>query len=509
MRSLNTARVFFGEALRANRGLRQGSLMSAVIDCRQMNGDDELANSPPSAQRDGPLMTALRTHGTVSHQMTGEGQPIPDRIGVEPAFVRRGETSGGATRIADVLRGAETLDPLGLGTLLTLGFPLGERTVFREIRRLSPGEVLDTTGSVRAVEPLRAWSRTPSVEDLRDLFVEACRRRLPKQAPLALLSGGRDSRMILHTMMSLGVTPERILTSGTTATSDDAVVATEVARRLGQPIEYCPPRTFDGAIELARHEWQSFDSLEHGWIVAVAEKTRASTAPIFDGIGLGVLSTGTLLEQDAVQLWNQGRHDELARWVIAHGAGTGERFRAAARSEGYPIASTDEVRHELVATLRSLTCWANPLGAFSLFHWSRRGIAVSAFGLLADPQRVIAPFCDSELAQSLLALDIETARAQDWREQVLRLLWPDAPRFSSGKPLRPRVLSLASAALKLRNALRRMRRAQFIRSLPLRFRTLEAGYRLDGAGVRATFNHSAVTMLASLDAVRERAALPR
>ena len=373
MRSLNTARVFFGEALRANRGLRQGSLMSAVIDCRQMNGDDELANSPPSAQRDGPLMTALRTHGTVSHQMTGEGQPIPDRIGVEPAFVRRGETSGGATRIADVLRGAETLDPLGLGTLLTLGFPLGERTVFREIRRLSPGEVLDTTGSVRAVEPLRAWSRTPSVEDLRDLFVEACRRRLPKQAPLALLSGGRDSRMILHTMMSLGVTPERILTSGTTATSDDAVVATEGARRLGQPIEYCPPRTFDGAIELARHEWQSFDSLEHGWIVAVAEKTRA----------------------------------------------------------------------------------------------------------------------------------------HDWRDQVLRLLWPDAPRFSSGKPLRPRVLSLASAALKLRNALRRMRRAQFIRSLPLRFRTLEAGYRLDGAGVRATFNHSAVTMLASLDAVRERAALPR
>ncbi len=465
--------------------------------------------SPAFVPRDRPLEAALPAARTIPHQLTSNGEAIPDRIGVEPAFVRRGETSGGSARLAPLVRGDDALDPLGLATVLTLGFPLGERTVFREIRRLSPGEILDPRGVVRSVEPLRAWDRTPSVEDLRDLFVEACRRRVPQKAPWSLLSGGRDSRMILHTMMQLGVTPERILTSGTTAVSDDAVVATEVARRLGQSIEYCPAQTFNGATELARHELQSFDSLEHGWILAVAAKTQASSAPIFDGLGLGVISTGSLLEPDAVQLWNQGNLDELSHWVIGHGTGTSPRFREALRGYGYELASTDEVCHELVTTLRSLTCWANPLGAFSLFHWTRRGIAGLPFGLLADAGRVIAPLCDSDLAEALLALNIEQARAHDWREQVLALLWPDAPRFVRTSVAPTSKYSWAGIARKSRGAHNRVRRALFARSLPAPLRALYARCESGDNATRTLFNQSAVTMLASIGLVRERSALLR
>jgi hypothetical protein len=319
------------------------------------------------------------------------------------------------------------IDPLGLATVLSLGFPLGARTVYRGILRANPGaRVRASDGAiiVAGVEP--CWTTAPASADaLHELCMEAIQRAIArvdaKQYPNVALSGGRDSRLIYLGLRSLGIRPRSILTVGSARESPDAHVARMLARRHGDPIEHVFGARFDAGQERWRHAHQNLESLEHSWFLALALRARELGGPITDGIGAGVLSTGSLMHPEAVQLWQRGALDELAEWTIGHAGGTTPEFRAAVRTVGIPLASDDEVRAELVATLRGLACYPNPLGAFSLLHWTRRGISASAFGLLPS-ERVVAPLFDEELVSSLLAMDLERAMARDWREVVLERL---------------------------------------------------------------------------------------
>jgi hypothetical protein len=160
------------------------------------------------------------------------------------------------------------------------------------------------------------------------------------------------------------------------------------------------------------------------------------------------------------------------------------------------LASTDEVRHELVRVLRELAVWPNPLGAFSLFHWSRRGISASPFGLLAAPGRVFAPLCDGTLVEALLSMDIDEAAAQDWREPLIERLWTmGAPLpFADGAPRRTLASHLRRSASGLSWHLYR-------RGLSGRLGRSASAVALDADPVRGTFNRSAVGLLGALESM--------
>jgi len=319
------------------------------------------------------------------------------------------------------------VDPLGLATVLSLGFPLGSRTVFRGVVRANPGACVRATDGeliTSGVEP--CWTTAPvSADALHELCIEAIRRSLARvgstELPSVALSGGRDSRLIYLGLQSIGVRPRSLLTVGSARDSPDAHVARALARRHGDPIEHVCGARFDAQRERWRHAHQNLESLEHSWFLSLALRARELGGPITDGIGAGVLSTGSLMHPEAVLLWRRGALDELAEWTIGHAGGTTPEFRAAVRAVGIPLASDDEVRAELVATLQGLARYPNPLGTFSLLHWTRRGISASAFGLL-PAERVVAPLFDEELVSSLLAMDLERAMARDWREVVLKRL---------------------------------------------------------------------------------------
>ncbi|MCE2883770.1 MAG: hypothetical protein LW806_02575 [Planctomycetaceae bacterium] len=336
------------------------------------------------------------------------------------------------------------VDPLGLATVLSLGFPLGSRTVYRGVLRANPGaRARSTDGELisTGVEP--RWTAPPvSANALLELCIEAIRRAIAgvgaKDSPNVALSGGRDSRLIYLGLRSIGVRPRSILTVGSARESPDAHVARALARRHGDPIEHVCGARFDARQERWRHVHQNLESLEHSWFLALALRARALGGPITDGIGAGVLSTGSLMHPDAVPLWKRGALDELADWTIGHAGGTTPEFRAAVRLVGIPLASDDEVRAELVSTLRDLARYPNPLGAFSLLHWTRRGISASAFGLLPS-ERVVAPLFDEELVSSLLAMDLERAMARDWREVVLERLDQTGIPYADSLMRKPRL----------------------------------------------------------------------
>lgn len=425
---------------------------------------------------------------------------LDDRVGFVPSFRRVSpEARGGDHALSAVARVGDAIDPLGLATILILGFPLGQRTAIQGVERLAPGHALAADRSLVELPALRPPSRTPSVDDQLELFLEACRRMLPAEPLVTMLSGGRDSRLILLGLRALGHTPEVILTVGRPGFVPDATVSQQVARQLGWEVESCTPAVFSGHGELERHRSQSLESLEHAWLGCLARHAnrRCEGGPfITDGLGAGVLSTGSLVDPEAIALWKAGQLDALAHWVVGHAVGVGPRFLEAVRHAGYPVASADDVRHELVRVFRELAVWPNPLGAFSLFHWSRRGISASPFGLLSRPGRVFAPLCDGALVEALLAMDIECASRQDWRKPLIERLWGDIPPvpFASGAPRR-------SIGSRFRRALSGASWRMHQMQLPARIQPLVPAADADEDPVRCSFNRSAIGLLRALQSM--------
>jgi len=379
------------------------------------------------------------------------------------------------------LHAGSRIDRVGLATVLMLGTAIGRRTVIEGVE-------------TRTIEPHGlAAPRIPTDSDIVELVLDSVRRHVGDSEPVVPLSGGRDSRLILLAMRRLGLRPRALCTLRQDGAESDHAVAVRLARSIGLEVAAIEPEPFDGAVELDRHLRQSYQSLEHGWFVPVARELRARACPVTDGIGAGVLHVGTLLKPEAIELWRAGRIRELMHWMIARSAGVSPAFLEALRAEGVDLASEDEVLQEFAAILRGLEGTPNPMGLFSLLHWTHRGIGGSAYGLL-DPAQVRTPLYDRALCGALAAIPHDRAMAHDWREIALAELDRTGIPFAKGEGgVLPRWLRHP-----MRTAANRRGWSAFAASLPAPLARLAA--HADGErGGRRSFDRAAVGLLASLD----------
>jgi len=379
------------------------------------------------------------------------------------------------------LRTGSRIDRIGLATVLMLGTAIGRRTVIEGVE-------------TRSIEPHGlAAPRIPSDAEIVELVLESVRRHVGDSEPIVPLSGGRDSRMILLAMRRLGIRPRAVCTLRQDGSESDCAVAFRLAKSIGLEMVAIEPQPFDGPAELDRHLLQSYQSLEHGWFVPVANELRARACPVTDGIGAGVLHMGTLLNPEAISLWRAGRTRELMHWMIARSAGVSPAFLEALRAEGVAVATEDEVVQEFASVLRGLEGTPNPMGLFSLLHWTHRGIGGSAYGLL-DPDQVRTPLNDRALCSALAAIPFDRSMAHDWRAVVLAELDRTGVGFAKGEGgLLPRWMRHP-----LRTAASRRAWTNFAGSLPAPLARL-AVLADSGRGGRRSFDRAAVGLLASLD----------
>ena len=380
---------------------------------------------------------------------------------------------------------AAPIDAIGLATVLTYGYALSTRTVLQGVE----ADRVDPIGFARAAPP--------SDDEVVELTLDAIRRNIESRAGsapiMALLSGGRDSRLILLGMLALGRKPDGVLTLDQRGAESDAAIADRLAAAVGLRAARVAWRPFSAERELERHAQQSFQSLEHEWFLPIAGRVRAMDAHVTDGIGAGVLSTGSLLDAQAIELWRTRRYDALSEWTAGHGSRVSQRFLDAARAAGLPLATHDEVLHEFSSVMRSLEGTPNPLGLYSLLHWTRRGIGASAYGLLPE-SRVITPLYDLELCRALAAIPMERAMARDWRELVLARIDQTGVPFSRREGgVLPRWLRYPWRATRSRLCW-----LAFVRELPPPLAHL-ARIADESPWPRRAFDRAAVGLLASLD----------
>ena len=434
--------------------------------------------------REGPTTTPVDAMGRAV-QIVSDARATSLR----PLFGLAGTPLNQPTFGALLHRGAK-VDPIGLATVLSLGYAVAGRTVLAGV---NCNEV-DVSGF--------AATRVANAAQIEELVTEAVRNALGSQRPMVLLSGGRDSRLILLVMRKLAIRPSAVLTLAQRGAQSDAAVAARFAAAVGEPIERVAPLSFDGSRELDRHAMQSFQSLEHEWFMAISQMVRARGHNLYgglngggvtDGIGAGVLSTGSLLHPEAMLLWKDRRIEDLFDWTAAHGSGVSAGFLAAARAEGVSLAERDAVVNEFAGVMRSLESTPNPLGMYSLLHWTRRGIGASAYGQLPH-DRVRTPLFDEDLCRALAAMDGKEALAADWRETMLRRLDDTGIPFSKAESgVLPRWMRYP-----VRSVRSRLGWIAFVRGLPPALKRL-ATVADATVGQRRSFDRAAVGLLASLD----------
>jgi asparagine synthase (glutamine-hydrolysing) len=127
--------------------------------------------------------------------------------------------------IVPYLRGSD-FDKTALGEYLLFGYPLGERTLWKDVKRLLPGSMLmiDTENGQLLSREVLSWNLDPKKEsgedactlhlkalELEDLFLASLSKTVktfPKEyAQIVSLSGGLDSRATLAGLIKVGATP--------------------------------------------------------------------------------------------------------------------------------------------------------------------------------------------------------------------------------------------------------------------------------------------------------------
>jgi asparagine synthase (glutamine-hydrolysing) len=143
---------------------------------------------------------------------------IADRLGVRPIYFAVTDDLvyfGNALRMLEAMPSLpKVLDVRGAVETLALGYPLADRTPYRDVFTIRDGEVVSFHD--RAVRRTHYWRITSVAEDdapldvagrrVHDAFASAVGRRLgPDRRSIAFLSGGLDSRVMVAELVARGV----------------------------------------------------------------------------------------------------------------------------------------------------------------------------------------------------------------------------------------------------------------------------------------------------------------
>ena len=353
--------------------------------------------------------------------------------GVAPVYwLDHGDATYFATRVDALVRATpERLDPDwdAWSSIFSLRVPLGERTPFRQIRRLRQFTVLDRKGDEgRATTHRWPWASvdlTDDVDEAADAARAALAEALEPLRPsggVVLLSGGLDSRMLLGAAhdASVGLT-------AFTAISDDghgweADVAGTAAHAAGAEFEAFGAA--DGAdfrrLWVDHLEASDFQFLLGAFVLPMGPQLERLGRPALDGLAIDVLAvrggrfyTPEMLDPadgyDAgLPLWHSLREHTMDR--APERALSGAYARAVLRSSRLQYRA-ETARFEGLRTRALLTQYSTRM---------LRGVATVPAQTMGRHANVFTPGATNRVARAMLSLDPSLKGERRLLQRVVR-----------------------------------------------------------------------------------------
>lgn len=372
------------------------------------------------------------TLGTCGLLLEPQGPAVHSSIsGVGPVhWLERDGAVYFCTRIEPLLAAGEPpfdADLEAWASILTIGYPLGDETPFREVRRLAPFSTLSIEGGrARATEHPWPWAEidpAPGPEQAEQIL-EALRAelgRLPaQQPPIIPLSGGWDSRLLTCLIAERGSAARAVTFNSDQGRDEDERLATGVAAELGIEHELFEAGAGSFGDDL---RWAA-DSHEHLCPLhlpgaRLARALQPGPRPIVEGFAGDMLikalyiwpeiAAAATLEESLERTWqkfvqtdNGTTFYDEGLWAALNATGTRSLQRQGDRFQG------------------------NPIGANLALYWtrSRRMIAPSPIDLFGQAGPVALPFIADDVARAALAGPLERRGSGELYREVLKLANP-------------------------------------------------------------------------------------
>jgi hypothetical protein len=293
--------------------------------------------------------------------------------------------------------------------IFSVGFVIGDRTPFREIRRLRPFATLrERRGAPSVQQETWPWAEiepTRSIEEgLADVLdaMRAAAAAMREQPVLSALSGGWDSRLILALIMETGRPEVRAFTvNNDTGFQREERLAAEVANAFEVPHEVVNGRPEDYWDDFCeRYRRSEYQRPSNAWLVTLARRLASEPGTVSDGFGLGALMgaaskliTSDVLESDdgrgmARELWHTHAKDGIVRGL------TPEARRAISAL----------AREQFLAEVEWLN--GHPSQPILTRFWTStvRGFSLAPATALGLEVRAATPFVTDDVATALLSI---------------------------------------------------------------------------------------------------------
>jgi asparagine synthase (glutamine-hydrolysing) len=181
-------------------------------------------------------------------QRRGKVFLVRDRIGIKPLYYCASPTGVCfASEIGALLEGglgAAAIDESSVSLYLRFGYVPTPRTIYRDVRKLEPGTLLEIDVASGAVAERRYWRLSPSqrrrpeaeaLAELDALLADTLRIYVRSDVPFGVfLSGGVDSSLVTALMAGVLDEPVRSFAIGfAEATHSELPFAAEAAQRVG------------------------------------------------------------------------------------------------------------------------------------------------------------------------------------------------------------------------------------------------------------------------------------
>lgn len=332
-------------------------------------------------------------------------------------------------------RSALSIDWDAWAAIIAMRYPLGQRTPFTEIGRLSPFSTLRRRrGRGRTQSPTWPWAEIEPQADLAtaaDAVVEGVRETLGglPGGIVCPLSGGRDSRIVFCALAKAGLVASAVTTSDDEGETFEEDLAAPVAAAFGVHHE-----RLAGVASSYPEDWEErasrveYQFADHAWLVPVARRVEGVTTPVPDGFGFDVFiqserhfNPPEALEHRHGKRSSLALFDALRRYGFAHRALT-EPFHG-------PIES--RAREQFLSATRPFQ--GHPSQNLLSIYATRsvRGVATYPSGLLGGGARVLTPgACDRVVSA---ALSVTPQQKLDGRlyEAIFKRLAPEVGRLPS------------------------------------------------------------------------------
>jgi asparagine synthase (glutamine-hydrolysing) len=339
-----------------------------------------------------------------------------DRYGFYPLYYFAGKDEiAVSTSLTELIRlGAPTqLDESGLAVFLRLGFFIGEDTPFSAIKLVPPAcdfewriDHFHVNGQLLVNKP-QNLNRDDAIDEFNALFRQAIRRRLPIGRSAVPLSGGRDSRHILLELNAADYRPDICVTLRHLPPrgDGDAESAAQLAAALNIDLTIIrqPESRLQG--ELRKNVETGFSTMEHGWIVPMADYLQPKVQCLYDGVGGDVLSAGHFLDKERLDFYEAGDFFGLASYLCSIKDSTSNTaLKTLLTPTPYRKLNQELAVNHLAKEIERHAEAPNPVAAFFFWNRTRRVAGMSPYGLFNSIPNVFSPFLDRDLYDFLASL---------------------------------------------------------------------------------------------------------